>query len=98
MLNLLTGDKPDLEPAQEKALFAEAFRRNKRLRESHNVSDDKFLSALRLRYGYAITCHKAQGGEWNNVYINPYYNKNDNRWLYTAITRASKQLHSCFVN
>jgi superfamily I DNA/RNA helicase len=61
------------------------------------ISDKRF-NALRVKFGYAITCHKAQGGEWNSVYvqIEPAFEKlprdNQYRWLYTAITRAAKQL------
>lgn len=59
---------------------------------------DPYLNALRVKFGYAVTCHKAQGGEWPRVYIN-FEPMLDNiprpslyRWTYTAITRASKQL------
>ncbi|WNJ17427.1 AAA family ATPase [Pontibacter sp. G13] len=57
---------------------------------------DPYLNALRVKYGYAITCHKAQGGEWNRVIVDArthfrvpydYY-----RWAYTAVTRAAKEL------
>jgi len=69
--------------------------------------DDKYLNALRAVYGYALTCHKTQGGEWNNVFLHM-----DNkihgmprpeiyRWWYTAITRAKQNLHvvdAWFIN
>lgn len=60
---------------------------------------DVYLNALRCSYGYAVTCHKAQGGEWNNVYIhlgarnftkNPI--KSTYQWIYTAITRAKEKV------
>lgn len=60
---------------------------------------DPYLNALRCSYGYAVTCHKAQGGEWNNVYIhvgprnitiNP--TKAIYQWIYTAITRAKEKV------
>jgi len=59
---------------------------------------DKRLNALRVKFGYAITCHKAQGGEWEKVHVNiePAFEKMPRdlqyRWLYTAITRASGSL------
>ncbi len=59
---------------------------------------DEYLNALRCMYGYAVTCHKAQGGEWNNVYLQMPRNltlnpvKGNYQWLYTAITRAKKSL------
>jgi len=79
---------------KEKALVHEAYRRNRKFRESKCTTDDAFVSALRARYGYALTCHKAQGGEWNNVYLHPGYRKDDLRWLYTAVTRAVCDLYS----
>ncbi len=59
---------------------------------------DEYLNALRCMYGYAVTCHKAQGGEWNNVYLQMPRNltlnpvKGNFQWAYTAITRAKKSL------
>lgn len=62
------------------------------------LMDDPYLNALRCHYGYAVTCHKAQGGEWNNVFIdfgimvkNP--TKEKYQWIYTAVTRARTGLH-----
>ena len=61
------------------------------------MKSDPYLNALRVKYGYAITCHKAQGGEWNKVYID-FTGKlglsdDSLRWIYTATTRASKTLY-----
>jgi len=64
-----------------------------------NMHSDPYLNALRVKYGYAITCHKAQGSEWEDVFIQfekslSYLDKeNLYRWTYTAISRAEKQLH-----
>jgi ATP-dependent exoDNAse (exonuclease V) alpha subunit len=60
---------------------------------------DPYLNALRSTYGYALTCHKSQGGEWNEVYL--YMDKSIYamkpptiyQWCYTAVTRAKKNLH-----
>jgi exodeoxyribonuclease-5 len=79
---------------QRKAVIAEAMKRNSKFRESKRPSDDAFVSVLKVRYGYALTCHKAQGGEWRNVFINPLFNKENLRWVYTAVTRASIDLYS----
>lgn len=60
---------------------------------------DPYLNALRAKFGYVITCHKAQGGEWPHVFLNlqkSLYVIQGNalyRWFYTAITRASEHLH-----
>jgi hypothetical protein len=63
---------------------------------------DDYYNCLKATYGYAVTCHKAQGGEWNNVYL---FLDNENntmfrmppaslcKWWYTAVTRARKELH-----
>lgn len=63
---------------------------------------DPFFNAVQIKYGYAVTCHKAQGGEWKNIFLDIGYLTEEHlginfyRWLYTAITRASSQLY--FVN
>lgn len=88
-LNSIDGN---LSIEQENALAHESNKRNLVYRESQNIVDDPYLGALRLRYGYAITCHKAQGGEWENVILHPWMPKDDLRWQYTAITRASKHI------
>lgn len=60
---------------------------------------DPYLNALRCVYGYAITCHKSQGGEWNDVYVHVPRNltlnpiKETYQWVYTSMTRAIKTLH-----
>ena len=62
------------------------------------VKGNKFFNALQVKYSYAITCHKSQGGQWENVFIEKPYlpnglNKEYLRWLYTAITRSIKKLY-----
>lgn len=60
------------------------------------IQNDPYLNALYVRFGYAMTCHKAQGGEWENVYINLARPQNDLKtlngfkWAYTALTRSKK--------
>jgi len=64
-----------------------------------NMQSDPYLNALRVKYGYAITCHKAQGSEWPEVFIHMeksmfYFDKeNQYRWAYTALSRAEKKIH-----
>ena len=63
---------------------------------SSAIQSDPFINALRVRYGYAITCHKSQGGEWDDVFVDydgVRYNQDGNRWMYTAQTRARKHLY-----
>jgi superfamily I DNA/RNA helicase len=63
-----------------------------------NMLKDEYLNALRAVFGYVLTCHKAQGGEWDKVYLDIPKNlsyRPDNtayQWLYTAMTRAKEQL------
>ncbi len=91
ILDILVGDRPELNSLAEKNLRAERFRKNKLYSQSSRPEDDKYIGALRLAYGYAITCHKAQGGEWDKVFINTFGIK-DLRWTYTAVTRAKENL------
>jgi ATP-dependent exoDNAse (exonuclease V) alpha subunit len=64
--------------------------------------EDDYLNCLKVSYGYAVTCHKAQGGEWNNVFLFLDNNKNGMfnmqpeelcKWWYTSITRSRRELH-----
>lgn len=62
------------------------------------MSIDPYYNCLRIKFGYALTCHKAQGGEWDNVFIdyfNPFIKNYEEyyRWEYTALTRARKQVY-----
>jgi len=63
------------------------------------LKTDPHFNAVQVKYGYAITCHKAQGGEWKNVFLDigyipeDYMGVNFYRWLYTAFTRASQKLY-----
>jgi exodeoxyribonuclease-5 len=62
------------------------------------VKKNPFFNALQVKYSYAITCHKSQGGQWEHVFVEKPYlpegpDKDYLRWLYTAITRAKKNLY-----
>ncbi len=63
------------------------------------LRSDPYWNALQVKYGYAVTCHKAQGGQWTNVFIDLAYIPADAlgltlyRWLYTAVTRARTRLY-----
>jgi len=70
-----------------------------RSRQYKMVKEDPFYSALQVKYAYAITCHKAQGGQWKAVYVDQGFVPKDRidleylRWLYTAVTRATHELY-----
>lgn len=62
------------------------------------IKSDEYFNSLKIKFGYALTCHKAQGSEWNNVFVNcnthqNIMTKDYSRWFYTAITRSSKKLY-----
>jgi exodeoxyribonuclease V len=75
----------------ENKLRQERFKACPALRETKRATEDKYLGALKLTYGHAITCNKAQGGEWNKVYLNTAKIP-DLKFQYTAITRAKEEL------
>ena len=62
------------------------------------IRKDPYLNALQVKFAYALTCHKSQGGQWSAVFIDQGYLPNDQvntefiRWLYTAITRATDEV------
>ena len=69
-----------------------------RFKQLLKVKANKFFNALQVKYAYAITCHKSQGGQWESVFIEKPYlpegqNKEYLRWLYTAVTRSTKNLY-----
>jgi hypothetical protein len=63
------------------------------------LKEDPYYNALQVKYGYAVTCHKAQGGQWAHIYIDQGYMTDDMltpdyiHWLYTAFTRATEQIY-----
>ncbi len=94
LTDTLVNENGTLPHEVNQRLVHEAIRLNRKYRDSKNPEDDPYVGALRVRYGYALTCHKAQGGEWEHVFLNPLFNREDLKWCYTAVTRASRQLYS----
>lgn len=68
------------------------------------LRSDPYVNALQVKYGYAVTCHKAQGGQWSDVFVDMSYIPPEAmgldfyRWLYTATTRATRRLHYIGIN
>jgi len=101
--NLLFSSKPILSSEESKALYIDFKQRYPNLKSNTDefkqaIKNDPYFNALQVKFGYAITCHKAQGSEWENVILDCSYsqsilNETYFRWLYTAITRASKNLY-----
>jgi len=92
LLDTLLYEDSKIPLAIENEFRAERFRKNKVFASSGNPEDDRYVGAIRIGYGYAITCQKAQGGEWDKVYLN-VFGVQDKKWLYTAVTRAKQELN-----
>lgn len=102
--NLLYSRHRDLSSDELKALYIDFKIRNEKLKSGTKefkdaIRSDVYFNALRIKFGYAVTCHKAQGGEWANTFLNcktlmGYFNSSYFRWLYTGITRAKENLYT----
>jgi ATP-dependent exoDNAse (exonuclease V) alpha subunit len=103
LLDTLHTESPSLPRDQNEALYqavtedySHLTKKNERNAE---MRKDPYLNALQIKFAYALTCHKAQGGQWQAVFVDHGFLKPDEpvggefaRWLYTAITRASERL------
>lgn len=111
MLDTLTSDAPALEPQRFASLYnqilydPELFNATVPMKARMKIlRSDPYLNALQVKYAYAVTCHKAQGGQWEDVYVDVGYlppeastaSVDFYRWLYTAVTRATSRLY--FIN
>lgn len=102
ILDTLDSDSPALSKEQQQHLYEQVSLdytdvKNKAERLA-KIKTDPYYNALQVKFSYAVTCHKSQGGQWKAVFVDQGYltdelvNKEFIRWLYTAITRASSQL------
>ncbi|MBL0049703.1 MAG: AAA family ATPase [Bacteroidetes bacterium] len=80
-----------IEGQKESELRKQRYIKNKIFSESNMPCDDRYVGALRLMYGHAITCNKAQGGEWKKVFINTL-GIPSLKWQYTAVTRGINEI------
>jgi ATP-dependent exoDNAse (exonuclease V) alpha subunit len=103
MLNTLYAEGPSLNNTDSNKLYEQIQldyddEPNKRKRLS-KIKNNPYFNALQVKFAYALTCHKAQGGQWENVFVEMGYipgNEPDHeyyRWLYTATTRATRNLY-----
>ncbi|PRY15445.1 UvrD-like helicase family protein [Pontibacter ummariensis] len=103
MLDTLYSDAPALPADQNKKLYEEVLQdyldiKTKRDRNKE-LKKNPYLNALQVKFAYALTCHKAQGGQWQAVFVDQGFLKEDMvneefaRWLYTALTRSSEELY-----
>lgn len=103
MLDTLSSESPSLTREESERLFSAVWDdypeiRSKRKR-MEQVRNNPYYNALQVKYGYAVTCHKAQGGQWPRVFVDQGYigedilNSDYYRWLYTAFTRSNEKLY-----
>ena len=91
----LTGEQQQKLYVEVMADYADIPQKQKRMKA---LREDKHYNAVQIKYGYAVTCHKAQGGQWAHVYLDQGYMTDDMlgtdylHWLYTAFTRATEKL------
>ncbi|MDP7195979.1 MAG: AAA family ATPase [SAR202 cluster bacterium] len=102
--NQLDSKEPQLTSDEQRAIYVLFKLNNKGLKAGtpefkEAIKEDRYYNALQIKYGYAVTCHKAQGGEWNNCIIDFYtsqtqFREEYFRWCYTALTRCKENLYS----
>ena len=103
LLDTLTSEAPALTAEQQEQLFnnvledyADIPLKQDRMKK---MKEDRYYNALQVKFAYAATCHKAQGGQWEHVYVDQGYMTDDMltpdyiHWLYTAFTRATERLY-----
>ncbi|GAB4510359.1 MULTISPECIES: ATP-dependent RecD-like DNA helicase [unclassified Allomuricauda] len=102
LLDTITAETPSLSYEDGNKLYQEVMKdyahEKTKYRKFLGVKNNKFFNALQVKFSYAITCHKSQGGQWDTVFVEQPYlpngvDKDYLRWLYTAVTRAERQLY-----
>jgi ATP-dependent exoDNAse (exonuclease V) alpha subunit len=102
LLDTLTSESPSLSYEESNKLYEavkEDFAHEKsKYKQLLSIKNNKYFNALQVKFSYAITCHKSQGGQWKTIFIEQPYlpegiSKEYLRWLYTAVTRAQEKLY-----
>ena len=102
LLDTITSESPSLTYEQSNKLYEEVMKdyesESTKYKKFQKVKENEYFNALQVKFSYAITCHKSQGGQWNTVFIEQPYlpdgiTRDYIRWLYTAITRARDKLY-----
>lgn len=103
LLDTLTSEAPALTHEQQELLFHQIEEDYQdiplKADRMKAIRQDQFFNALQVKFAYAVTCHKAQGGQWAHVYVDQGYMTDDMlnpdyiHWLYTAFTRATEMLY-----
>ncbi len=101
LLDTISAETPSLPYEEGNRLYQEVSKdyahEKSKYKKFLGVKNNKFFNALQVKFSYAITCHKSQGGQWNTVFVEQPYlpngvDKDYLRWLYTAVTRAKQNL------
>ncbi len=102
MLDTIEAETPSLPYEESNRLYQEVQKdyedETSNYKKFLKIKGNKYFNALQVKFSYAITCHKSQGGQWNTVFVEQPYlpngiDKDYLRWLYTAITRAKDKLY-----
>jgi ATP-dependent exoDNAse (exonuclease V) alpha subunit len=102
MLDTITSEAASLTYEQSNQLYQEVLLdyedERQQYKKLQKVKENEYFNALQVKFSYAITCHKSQGGQWKTVFVEqPYLPDGIDvdyvRWLYTAITRAEEKLY-----
>lgn len=102
LLDTLTSESPSLSYEESNRLYHEVakdFAQEKsKYKQLLAIKNSNYFNALQIKFAYAVTCHKSQGGQWKTVFIEqPYLPDGQNieylRWLYTAVTRAREKVY-----
>jgi len=102
LLDTISAETPSLPYEESNRLYQEVMKdfenETSKYKKFLKVKGNKHFNALQVKFSYAITCHKSQGGQWNTVFVEQPYLPNGIdrdylRWLYTAITRAKEKLY-----
>ncbi|MCB0435545.1 MAG: AAA family ATPase [Mangrovimonas sp.] len=102
LLDTISAETPSLSYDDSNRLYNEVVKdyenETSNYRKFLKVKNNKHFNALQVKFSYAITCHKSQGGQWNTVFVEQPYLPNGIdrdylRWLYTAVTRATTKLY-----
>ncbi|WP_298239403.1 AAA family ATPase [uncultured Algibacter sp.] len=102
LLDTIDAETPSLPYEESNRLYQEVMKdfenETSNYKKFLKVKASKHFNALQVKFSYAITCHKSQGGQWNTVFVEQPYlpngiDKDYLRWLYTAVTRAKEKLY-----
>lgn len=102
LLDTIEAETPSLPYEDSNRLYQEVqkdyLNESSKYKQFLKIKSNKYFNALQVKFSYAITCHKSQGGQWHTVFIEQPYlpngiDKDYLRWLYTAVTRAQKKLY-----